>query len=157
MLLGYAAIFLPIFALIYPVPQKIKRHGGIICVSVDMLILIVLLSVCLYGTPKMLLNAILTSIFVFVPVVAIVAMFSYWENNLIFKFSILSAFIGIFSFIGNSVINAIFAIDYRLNIDLTSWQSEHINDNILLLILIAFLIASLVLAIIGTLKKLKNK
>lgn len=154
--LGYIAILLPVFAYAYPVPRKIKRHSGIICISADFLLVLALLCVCLYSTPKALLSATLTALFVFAPVAAVVAMFAYLKINISFKLSVLFAVAGVFAFFGNAVISFIFGVDYSFDINLASWQQENINGNIQFIILIVCLTVSLALLINGILKQIKK-
>lgn len=151
-LLGYLIIFIPIYLILYDVPQVMKRHIAAICLLIDLIGLMIMLFVInLITNGDWLLTTAYPIVFfsAFLPLLLIIII-RYVKINWSFKVSQSFIICAIYTSTTNLFIAKILNEDINYKFDFSNWSPEYVSGNVNMIISLSFVFLAIIYGIVGS-------
>lgn len=152
-LLAYVCLALPVIIKLYALPERIKRHAALICVSANFSFTLILLVSCLYSSPADLGRAAVIALYFFAPATACAAVIVYLKTDRLIKAAALGA---VTAYFAQAAVNGLFGLPYTFAVNFSNWGEEYINQNIITLAFAALMVCAAVLLACGLFRRAKK-
>ncbi len=158
---GMTVVFLPFVLDRIGLPEFVSNNKALVCFIVDTILLFLLLLVCdLYTNGGWFFTrAVPISLFSLIVPWSMMFIIRYTGMNGFLKTSACIAVMAAFTFFENGIINKILgegALAFGFRFDFSKWNNDYVSDNINMIIFLWLILLSVIFAIAGIVKSLRN-
>lgn len=138
-LFAFCAIMLPVYLGIYPVPEKLRRHAPLVCVSVDFVLLIALVICETFGNLTYMKNGVVLSIYFGAYIYLSLIFICYVRVHPLIRAGLATLALTVGAVTADPITTVVVENRYTdlFRVNLGDWGVEYLNGNILTVVLIA--------------------